>query len=565
MKPVKFRSIKRKKQRFKGNRFTGSLTKSRQGTEDEEQSILENIGQGEEEETQDSGAEIARAFVVGQRRESQQEDVSSSNELTEDSFSSTISYSKLLGNEVSFDETKEDVSKPSGNRIIDLEILGTFITVVCCPECSQAKLALQGINKRGSATCFRIVCTCATCEWSYQFWSSAKGKFGGFDVNKRIVYSMRSCGQGYSGMERFLAFMNLPKPMAKSNYDNIVRTTKNAVKCIAEDTMKMAAQEIAEKGHKDDDGIVDAAISCDGSWQKRGFSSLNGLVACISMDTGRVVDVEPMSRYCKSCKQNEKLKTTDPARYKMLKESHTCGSNYSGSAPDMEATGAKRIFERSKQKNILRYSEFYGDGDSKSLPTIEYTYPEKRVLKRECIGHVQKRVGTRLRKLKKNIKGLGGKGKLTEALIDRLQNYYGIAIRSNIANLGRMKQSIHATLFHVASSDVNNWHQHCPEGKESWCSFKADRANGTKTYKAGKGLPLAVLQHVKPIFKDLSEDSLLERCLHGKTQNHNESFNGMVWNRIPKTTYVGFDQFQVGVYDATLVIMQSSRYMRNWG
>ena len=24
----------------------------------------------------------------------------------------------------------------------------------------------------------------------------------------------------------------------------------------------------------------------------------------------------------------------------------------------------------------------------------------------------------------------------------------------------------------------------------------------------------------------------------------------MVWNRIPKTTYVGFDQFQVGVYDA---------------
>ena len=239
-----------------------------------------------------------------------------------------------------------------------------------------------------------------------------------------------------------------------------------------------------------------------------------------------------------------------PPGIKGLKESHTCGSNYSGSAPNMEATGAKRIFERSKQKNILRYSEFYGDGDSKSFPTIEYTYPEKRSLKRECIGHVQKRVGTRLRKLKKNIKGLGGKGKLTEALIDRLQNYYGIAIRSNVGNLEKMKQSIHATLFHVASSDVNNWHQHCPEGKESWCSFKADRANGTKTYKAGKGLPLAVLQHVKPIFKDLSEDSLLERCLHGKTQNHNESFNGIVWNRIPKTTYVRFDQFQVGVYDA---------------
>ena len=44
------------------------------------------------------------------------------------------------------------------------------------------------------------------------------------------------------------------------------------------------------------------------------------------------------------------------------------------------------------------------------------------VQKKECVGHVQKRVGTRLRKLKKEVKGL--KGKLTEKVIDRLQNFY---------------------------------------------------------------------------------------------------------------------------------------------
>ena len=49
------------------------------------------------------------------------------------------------------------------------------------------------------------------------------------------------------------------------------------------------------------------------------------------------------------------------------------------------------------------------------------------VEKKECVGYVQKRLGTALRKLKKEKKGLGGKGKLTDNMIDKLQNYYGIA------------------------------------------------------------------------------------------------------------------------------------------
>jgi len=52
---------------------------------------------------------------------------------------------------------------------------------------------------------------------------------------------------------------------------------------------------------------------------------------------------------------------------------------------------------------------------------------------------VQKIIGTRLRNLKKKEKGLGGRGKLTDATIDRLQNYYGIAIRQNKINKIEMK------------------------------------------------------------------------------------------------------------------------------
>ena len=108
--------------------------------------------------------------------------------------------------------------------------------------------------------------------------------------------------------------------------------------------------------------------------------------------------------------------------------------NYKGSAPNMEAVGAERIFDRFIEQNKLQYTELYGDGDSKTFPVIEKSYlkkgllPKRLVTKKECVGHVQKRVGSRARNLKKRVKGLGGKGKLIERIIDRLQNCYGIAI-----------------------------------------------------------------------------------------------------------------------------------------
>ena len=47
---------------------------------------------------------------------------------------------------------------------------------------------------------------------------------------------------------------------------------------------------------------------------------------------------------------------------------------------------------------------------------------------------MQKQVACRLRNLKKKEKGLGGEGKLTDRITDKLQKYYGIVIRSNKNN-----------------------------------------------------------------------------------------------------------------------------------
>ena len=135
----------------------------------------------------------------------------------------------------------------------------------------------------------------------------------------------------------------------------------------------------------------------------------------------------------------------------------------------MEPEGAVRIFNSSVDNNKLRYTEFYGDGDSKSYAAVKEVYGDENVpvVKNECVGHVQKRVGTALRKLKKDNKDLGGKARLTDAMIDKLQNYYGIAIRTNCKDIESMKKGIFAALCHCASFEKDKYHAHCPEGKDS--------------------------------------------------------------------------------------------------
>ena len=113
-----------------------------------------------------------------------------------------------------------------------------------------------------------------------------------------------------------------------------------------------------------------------------------------------------------------------------------------------------------------------------------------------------------------------------------------------------MKKAISASLFHVASSAKENWHVHCPDGESSWYQFKKDIATAKNTYKPSQGLTKDSIKHIEPIFQDLSQDALLERCLHGRTQNSNESFNSTVWKRIPKATYVSLQTFKFRDFDA---------------
>ena len=68
----------------------------------------------------------------------------------------------------------------------------------------------------------------------------------------------------------------------------------------------------------------------------------------------------------------------------------------------METAGATNFFSLSKENHRLYYTSFYADGDSRAYSAVKEIYvPAKPIKTFECVGHYQKRVGSRLRNLKK--------------------------------------------------------------------------------------------------------------------------------------------------------------------
>ena len=134
-----------------------------------------------------------------------------------------------------------------------------------------------------------------------------------------------------------------------------------------------------------------------------------------------------------------------------------CSVNHLKSSESMEKEAAIEMFLRLVEKRGLKYTTYIGDGDSSSYGMVAQALGEKWsdqdvVVKEDCIGHIQKRMESNLRKYKTEKKAkklddwqtVGGKGRLTKVVNDKLQNYYGAAIRQNVGNLRKMQDAVWA-------------------------------------------------------------------------------------------------------------------------
>lgn len=59
---------------------------------------------------------------------------------------------------------------------------------------------------------------------------------------------------------------------------------------------------------RQEDKIINVGVSIDGSWTSRRWTARDGVVAVVSIDTGKVLDVVYLSNSCIACQQKEREK-----------------------------------------------------------------------------------------------------------------------------------------------------------------------------------------------------------------------------------------------------------------
>lgn len=433
--------------------------------------------------------------------------------------------------------------------IVDFAVLSKLISdVAVCKQCG-CSLKLTISNRVGLAYTISLECENHKCEAKVSQVNSAKATVENsdriyYDINLRFVYALRTIGIGQETGRTFAGVMNFNQP---SKFDFYNKVLLSATQKVCVESMKEAVEEAV----KENDGCRDIAAAFDGSWQKRGFSSLNGVLTATSITTGQVLDCAIFSKYC-VCKLRFENKHSD-----------TCIANYAGTSGGMEVEGVRQIFNRSIDNYSIRYKYYLGDGDSKgfSLVSAERPYGDDLLVEKlECLGHVQKRMGSRLRAFKqKNSKvilsdgkTIGGRGRLTNASINTIQLYYGLAIRRNAGEgVSKMQTAIWATYFHLCSTNENPQHNLCPKDENTWCKYQKSILDHTSyDHNEHTHLPEIVMLEIKHHFRELANPVLLAKCTHGGTQNVSESLNNIIWTRIPKKVFVRIDTLKMGIYDA---------------
>lgn len=430
--------------------------------------------------------------------------------------------------------------------------------VAVCKDCGHrlkfAKKSLVGLATEFTISCVNcqdVTDTFNNCEYiNVKTNKKCEGEVMTkiYDLNLRFVYALRVIGKGYTSARTLCGILNIPAPPTVfAKYEKVLG---QATEVICHKSMAEAVEEaVAINTNKEP---RDLFVALDGSWQKRGHQSLNGIVSLTSVDTGKVMDIHCMSKYCLCPEKVQNI------------HNQTCTANYIGTSGGMEAEGAVTIYKRSLAQYNVRYIDYLGDGDSNAYSAVCNAMPygeDTNINKLECIGHIQKRMGTRLRTLKQKSKNtkladgksLSGKNRLTDLAVQKLQIFYGLAIRRNCHSLDEMKKAVWATYFHVMSSNSEPRHELCPKDPNTWCKYNIAVIEG-KEYDHEKHfhLPEIIMSEVKPIFKDLANPELLKKCLAGKTQNPNEALNNLIWTRVPKRTFVGLPTLTFGAQDAVL-------------
>lgn len=196
--------------------------------------------------------------------------------------------------------------------LFDIRVIRNMVDIIGrCPSCFEKISVFHNIDKkRGLAHFLELTCSNINCDWKTSFCTSNEVKpistnsnstsdqvttsvgRNPYDINLRSVIATREVGRGHTALQTFCGFMNIPPPMTEKTFLETQSKVGSVYINVAESDMKSAAEEIKEIESRTEVNadIHNTIISTDGTWQRRGFSSRNGVVSIISNSTGNCID-----------------------------------------------------------------------------------------------------------------------------------------------------------------------------------------------------------------------------------------------------------------------------------
>ena len=135
-------------------------------------------------------------------------------------------------------------------------------------------------------------------------------------------------------MREWASTMNMPHYLSRDSYsgthNKIAKASSITFREIVAESREAIVKAYGEIGeYPDDNGILNIAVSFDGSWQKRGYTSHNGLGAVVDLMTGHLIDCEVLSNFCFKCKAAEDYEENPEWQ---SKHSANCPKNFDGMA-----------------------------------------------------------------------------------------------------------------------------------------------------------------------------------------------------------------------------------------
>lgn len=511
---------------------------------------------------------------------------------------------KFAGNRHTFENDKEYVSTSAKKIKNDksfsvsedpsvqyclISFMSIFIPLAGLIKCKKCNgdITFQKGGERGLGFYLHVICLCGD-----KALNSCPLVNKAFEINRRLVFVMRLLGVGMAGINLFCSLMDICAGLSSDTYYAAVNNISIASKCVYDIVIRKACQEEQKCNEDAGNDRENLFVSGDGTWAKRGFSSLLGVCSLIGKYKKKILDISVRSSVCQACsiKKNDLSNNKiGPFDFELWSEEHKleCTANHEGSAGKMEVDGMLEMFKRSLEFHGVKYAYYIGDGDSKTFKhlTESRVYGDFEIKKLECVLHVGKRMYKRLKEAKKQFtqhqkekkkqeielankksapeqkvpkkkvvalkKGIVQEKKpakskkkvekskpvqkFTDKLIREMSTFYSLSIQRHPDSIENMKKDILAGYYHRISTDEQPRHEFCDK---SWCKYlKHDNKNEKFIHKPP--LDPEAREFILPIFESLSSTELLTRCLGKNNQNSNESFNNCLWRLAPKNDFSG--------------------------